>query len=91
MLDVRNPIGYLFLVLGAMIAVWGYTHPLHAEYITSSGVLPFNPDAPWGIIMFLFGLVMISLARLDRIVKMEEEASNEASPDAANEPKNGKI
>lgn len=100
MLDVRNPIGYLFLLLGAMIAVWGYTHPLKNEYITATGFLPINMNIPWGILMVLFGMIMVSLARLDKVNQMQKEASGEASStnssaesssDSSTEPKNGKI
>ena len=27
MLDVRYPIGFLFLILGALLAIYGYGHP----------------------------------------------------------------
>lgn len=90
MLDVRNPIGYLFLLLGAMIAVWGYTHPLKNEYITATGFLPINMSIPWGILMVLFGLIMVSLARLDKVNQMQKETPVD-STDLSTEPKNGKI
>ena len=53
MLDVRYPIGYLFLILGIILAGYGYANP--ATFNTAGGPLPLNIDVPWGILMFLFG------------------------------------
>lgn len=85
MLDVRLPIGLLFLVLGAMLAVYGYMNPpLEKLYISQIG-LPLNINVPWGILMFLFGVVMVSLARLDRALALERElkAKAESEPPPA--------
>lgn len=88
LLDVRIPIGWLFLVLGAMLAIYGYMTPQGpASYITASGILPLNINIPWGILMFLFGLGTVSLAKLDsarqaeHTVAIESQETQNKSPD----------
>ena len=73
------PIGWLFLVLGVMLAVYGYLNP-PAENLNFGGVwLPLNLNVPWGILMALFGLTMVSLARLDSVLAAEKEAADLAA------------
>ncbi len=73
MLDVRLPIGLLFLVLGAMLTIYGYMNPpLEKLYFNQVG-LPLNLNVPWGILMTLFGIIMVSLARLDRVAALERD------------------
>ena len=82
LLDVRIPIGYLFLVLGAMLAIYGYMTPQGtASFITATGSLPLNINIPWGILMFLFGMGTISLARLDAL-KGKEPPTDENESDS---------
>ncbi|MBI5174072.1 MAG: hypothetical protein HY986_14415 [Candidatus Melainabacteria bacterium] len=71
MLDVRYPIGFLFLILGALLAIYGYGHP--ATFNTVNGPFPLNIDVPWGIFMFLFGMGTVSLAKLDEVKNAEQE------------------
>ena len=87
MLDVRYPIGFLFLILGALLAIYGYGHP--ATFNTLNGPFPLNIDVPWGIFMFLFGMGTVSLAKLDEVKKAEQEpasAANATEPEAASSP-----
>lgn len=81
MLDVRYPIGYLFLILGALLAIYGYGHP--ASFNTVNGPFPLNIDVPWGIFMFLFGMGTVSLAKLDEVKNAEQGTA--ALPQAASE------
>jgi len=54
-LDVRWPIGLLFAVLGFVVAVYGLmTAP---ESSLPDGTR--NLDLGWGLVMLLFGLLMI--------------------------------
>lgn len=73
MLDVRLPIGWLFLVLGVMLAVYGYANPPAESLRLGQVLLPLNLDVPWGILMALFGLAMVSLAQIDKIKALEQE------------------
>lgn len=61
-LDIRLPIGLLFALLGALLAVYGvashFTQP--ALYDRSLGI---NINLWWGLVMFLFGAIMIGFGR----------------------------
>jgi membrane-bound ClpP family serine protease len=59
MIDIRLPIGGLFAVLGAMLIVFGAVGD-PAKYAQSLGV---NVNLYWGIVMLIFGLVMLALGR----------------------------
>ena len=53
-LDLRLPIGLLFLLLGALLLVYGLVSD-PAIYEVSLGV---NVNLWWGLVMLLFGAVM---------------------------------
>lgn len=79
MLDVRYPIGYLFLILGLILAGYGYANP--ATFNTAGGPLPLNIDIPWGILMFLFGLATVSVSKLDEVRALEAASVQEKETD----------
>ncbi len=56
-LDVRIPIGLLFAILGALLAVYGAVSD-PAIYQASLGV---NVNLWWGLVMLLFGVLMLAL------------------------------
>ncbi|MDQ8162563.1 MAG: hypothetical protein P3C10_08260 [Gemmatimonadota bacterium] len=59
-MDLRFPIGLLFLLLGAILTVFGVmTNTDPAMYLPSAGV---NINLVWGIVLIGFGLVMTGLA-----------------------------
>ena len=59
-LDIRAPIGGLFSLLGVMLAGYG----LVAGSRTTSDVAPVtNVNLWWGIVMLLFGIVMLLMSR----------------------------
>ena len=59
-LDIRAPIGGLFTLLGVMLAGYG----LVAGSRTVSDVAPVtNVNLWWGLVMLLFGIIMLVLAR----------------------------
>lgn len=58
-LDIRLPIGSLFVVLGGLLTVFGLaSNP--AIYQRSLGI---NINLGWGLIMMAFGVVMAALGR----------------------------
>ena len=57
-LDVRWPIGGMFAILGAILAVYGLVSE-RAIYAKSLGI---NVNLWWGLVLLLFGLVMLWLA-----------------------------
>lgn len=52
-MDLRHPIGGLFVVLGLLLAAFG---------VTTSGEAP-NLNLWWGLVMLAFGGIMLGLAR----------------------------
>ena len=60
-LDLRYPIGGLFVVLGAILAGFGaVTRDDTAMYMPSGGI---NINLWWGLVMLATGLVFLALAR----------------------------
>jgi hypothetical protein len=59
-LDIRYPIGYLFLVVGAILVAYGLASD-PAIYARHS--LGLNINLWWGAIQVAFGAVMVALAR----------------------------
>ena len=58
-IDIRLPMGLMFAVLGAIIALFGlFSDP--AIYERSLG---FNVNLGWGLVLFVFGGTMLVLAR----------------------------
>lgn len=62
-LDIRLPLGLLFVVTGGMMAVYGLITHGSAIYEKSLGI---NINLVWGVVLSLFGLTMLLLAYIDR-------------------------
>jgi hypothetical protein len=59
-LDLRYPIGGLFVVLGVLLAVHGaLTRDDAAMYARATGL---NVNLWWGVVMLVFGLLFLALA-----------------------------
>jgi hypothetical protein len=59
-MDIRAPIGGLFTLLGLMLVGYG----LIAGSRTAADVAPVtNINLWWGIVMVVFGLLMLALSR----------------------------
>jgi hypothetical protein len=58
-LDIRLPIGLMFAVIGAMLAVFGLVSN-RAIYDRSLGI---NINILWGVVLLAFGIVMFLLGR----------------------------
>jgi multisubunit Na+/H+ antiporter MnhG subunit len=58
-LDIRFPIGLMFTLVGAIIGIFGLLSD-PALYQRSLGI---NVNLWWGLVMFLFGAVMLFMAR----------------------------
>lgn len=59
-LDIRYPIGLLFVIVGVILAACGLTRPEPS----SGHELSTNVDLFWGIIQIVFGAVMLAFARM---------------------------
>lgn len=54
-LDIRIPLGMIFLIIGGIMSAFGFYSRHSALYDRSLGA---NLNLTWGLIMFVFGLVM---------------------------------
>lgn len=59
-LDIRIPLGLIFLIIGGMMSVYGLFTRGSAIYERSLGV---NLNLGWGLLMFLFGAIMFIIGR----------------------------
>lgn len=59
-LDLRYPIGVLFVVLGLLLALFGIATAGNAAMYERAGAV--NVNLWWGVVMFLFGAGMWALA-----------------------------
>jgi multisubunit Na+/H+ antiporter MnhG subunit len=70
-MDIRIPIGLLFAILGALLAAYGlftmFNDP--AMYERSLGI---NINLWWGLVMLLFGALMLALGRGGLAKKLSE-------------------
>lgn len=55
--DIRYPIGGLFLVLGALLALYGLL------VLRATTQLGSDIDLWWGVVMLVFGALLLALAR----------------------------
>jgi len=59
-LDIRIPLGMMFLSTGGMMLLYGLFTRGSVIYEKSMGI---NINLYWGLVMFLFGLVMFLFGR----------------------------
>ena len=59
-LDIRLPIGLMFAVIGALLAIYGVAFSDKAIYERSLGI---NINLWWGAVLFAFGAIMFWLGR----------------------------
>jgi hypothetical protein len=60
-LDIRIPLGLIFLFIGGIMTLFGiFTHGDEALYARSLGV---NLNLGWGLVMFAFGAIMFFVGR----------------------------
>jgi hypothetical protein len=60
-LDIRYPIGLLFLVVGAILAIYGM---VSGPEIYAAHSLGLNINLWWGLIQIAFGAIMVALAKM---------------------------
>jgi hypothetical protein len=59
-LDIRIPLGLIFLIIGGIMSLYGLFTRHSAIYEKS---LDVNLNLGWGILMFLFGAAMFFIGR----------------------------
>jgi hypothetical protein len=62
-LDIRIPLGLIFLITGGLLTVFGLVTRGSTIYAKSMDV---NLNLTWGVVMFLFGLIMFLVGRRQR-------------------------
>jgi hypothetical protein len=72
-LDIRLPIGLMFTLLGALLAVFG----LLGDKSVFQRSLGINVDLWWGLVMLVFGVVMFGLGRRGTATARLAEESSE--------------
>ena len=58
--DIRLPIGYLFTILGLLLALYGLMTNGAAFYQRSLGM---NINLAWGVVLLIFGVLMAYFAK----------------------------
>ncbi len=61
MVDIRIPIGLMFSIIGILITVFGLVTMSNTEMYHKS--LDINVNMIMGVLMFLFGVIMLYFAR----------------------------
>jgi drug/metabolite transporter (DMT)-like permease len=69
-LDIRLPIGMMFSLLGAILVIYGLATGSDSELYKSS--LDTNVNLWWGLVLLLFGAVMLAFALKQRFEKPKE-------------------
>ncbi len=59
-MDLRLPIGLVFTIYGVILTIYGLSTNGAAMYEKSLGI---NVNTAWGIVMLIFGLVMLFFAK----------------------------
>lgn len=63
-LDIRTPIGWLFAILGSLLAIFGLISD-RSIYAQSIGM---NINLIWGLALIVFGLLMLVLSMRSKSV-----------------------
>ena len=61
-LDIRIPVGLMFAIIGAILVAYGFIGDAKI-YSASLGI---NVNLWWGLVLLVFGLVMLLLGRRKR-------------------------
>jgi len=75
-LDIRIPLGLLFLVVGALLTAFGATSD-NALYSLS---LNINVNLWWGAVLLVFGAIMVALGRRGHRRAIQASASSTVAP-----------
>lgn len=73
MLDVRKPLGLLFLILGSLLFLYGQFFSEPVTFYTPHTSFPLKLNQPVGLFMFAFGLIMWFLSRYVELSTLDRE------------------
>ena len=77
-LDVRIPIGLMFSLFGAVLVIFGV---ISDQAIYEQHSLGININLGWGVVLLIFGVVMLALARRGRAKWEAAVKSDDAGQD----------
>ena len=75
--DIRIPIGFLFTCLGALLVLFGLFTMQSPIYEHSLGM---NINLGWGVVLLVFGLLMIFFAKRSEKRGLREETAQQTPP-----------
>ena len=70
-LDIRLPIGLMFVILGGLIVIYGFVSD-PSIYQRSLGI---NVNVWWGLVMLAFGLIMFVFGRRGSKTSSDDDES----------------
>jgi len=73
-LDIRWPIGLMFTLIGALLTGYGAMTASNADMYERS--LTININLIWGLVLLVFGLIMLLLAWLGKPKPGQTDAGN---------------
>ncbi len=77
-LDLRIPLGLMFLIVGAMLSIYGLVTRGSDIYQRSAGM---DINLVWGLVMLVFGFMMFLLGRYsDKHAKAQPAVEGEGRP-----------
>lgn len=71
-LDIRLPIGMMFTLIGLMLAISGFLTKNNQELYQCS--LGININLIWGVVLLIFGGIMLTMAAAARCSRGATEA-----------------
>jgi hypothetical protein len=79
-LDIRLPIGMMFALIGLMLSISGLVTNSNTEMYRCS--LGINVNLWWGLVLFLFGVLMLLFAVIARKAEAKQSCTKirEAAP-----------
>ena len=75
--DIRIPIGFLFTCLGALLVLFGLFTMQSPIYEHSLGM---NINLSWGVVLLIFGLLMIFFAKRSAKRGLRQETAEQKPP-----------
>jgi len=81
MLDIRIPIGLMFVIIGPILLVYGLVTQFTDRALYEVHSLGINVNLEWGLVLSAFGAMMLALAW--RAGHAPKPAADSASPPGA--------